>query len=293
VTACRDTGITDPGLLPTLLYRLATTQQRQGRNREALAPYAEAVERSTAVSGAEHPNTLLFRNDYARALAGLSDDTAAVRQLRMVLSARERVLGPDHPETSITRVDLGRSLRRLGKLEEAEAQLRQGRDDYTVAKGRNHPGRWIGTIHLAGALIDLGRFKAAESELLEAEAFYLGQSGVGSPDTRWVRARLASVHLRAGRRADADSMLALALDEASGPVDAKTRGRILYDRGESLLALGEATEAENALKNSFEVLEAELGTANGDTQYVMRLLATAYEKLDRPQDAAAWLARLP
>ncbi|MBK9305240.1 MAG: tetratricopeptide repeat protein [bacterium] len=145
--------------------------------------YAEAVELSTAVSGADHPNTLLFRNDYARALAGLGDDEAAVKQLRVVLATRERVLGADHPETSITRVDLGRSLRRLNQPEEAEKQLRQGRDDYTAAKGIDHPGRWIGTVHLAGALIDLKRYDDAEKELTATEAFYLGRSGPGSTDT--------------------------------------------------------------------------------------------------------------
>ncbi len=292
VTTCRDTGITDPGLLSTVLYRLATTQLKQGRNRDALAPFAEAVELSTAVSGADHPNTLLFRNDYARALAGLGDDEAAVQQLRVVLAARERVLGPGHPETSITRVDLGRSLRRLGKPEEAEAQLRQGRDDYGAAKGNDHPGRWIGTVHLAGALIDLKRFDAAEQELQAAEEFYLEHSGAGSVETRWVRVRLSNLYLRAGRRADADRMMALALDGTPGPVDARTRGRALNDRGESWLAMDKPDEAEKSLKESFKILEAELGATNGDTQYAMRLLATTCDRLGRPRDAAAWRARL-
>ncbi|MDO9693738.1 MAG: tetratricopeptide repeat protein [Candidatus Latescibacteria bacterium] len=292
VPTCRDTGITDPSLLPTVLYRLATTQLKQGRSRDALTPFAEAVELSTATSGADHPNTLLFRNDYARALAGLGDDEAAVKQLRVVLATRERVLGAGHPETSITRVDLGRSLRRLGQPEEAEPQLRRGRDDYTAAKGIDHPGRWIGTVHLAGALIDLKRYDEAEKELTDTEAFYLGQSGAGSTDTRWVRARLSSLHLRAGHRADADRLLALALDETPGPLDARTRGRILYDRGESWLAMGELDEAEKTLLDSFKVLDAELGAANGDTQYVMRLLATTCDRLGRPRDAAAWRARL-
>ena len=292
VTTCRDTGITDPSLLPTVLYRLATTQQKQGRNRDALVPYAEAVELSTAVSGADHPNTLLFRNDYARALAGLGEDEAAVKQLRVVLETRERVLGAEHPETSITRVDLGRSLRRLGQPEEAEAQLRRGRDDYGTAKGNDHPGRWIGTVHLAGALIDLKRYDDAEKELTATEAFYLGHSGPGSTETRWVRARLSSLHLRAGRRADADRLLALALDTAPGPVDPRTRGRILTDRGESWLALGELGEAEKVLRESFGILEKELGAANGDAQYAMRLLAGLCDRQGRPQEAAAWRARL-
>ncbi|MBK6900803.1 MAG: serine/threonine protein kinase [bacterium] len=140
VTTCRDTGITDPSLLPTVLYRLATTQQKQGRNREALVPYAEAVELSTAVSGADHPNTLLFRNDYARALAGLGDDEAAVKQLRVVLATRERVLGADHPETSITRVDLGRSLRRLNQTEEAESSCARGATITRPPRGSTIPG---------------------------------------------------------------------------------------------------------------------------------------------------------
>ena len=292
VATCRDTGVTDPGLLPTVLYRLATTQLKQGRSRDALAPFAEAVELSTAISGADHPNTLLFRNDYARALAGLGDDEAAVKQLRVVLAARERVLGAGHPETSITRVDLGRSLRRLGQPEEAEAQLRQGRDDYAAAKGNDHPGRWIGTVHLAGALIDLKRYDDAERELQDAESFYLEHSGAGSAETRWVRVRLSNLHLRAGRPADAERLMALALDGTPGPVEPRTRGRALYDRGETWLAMGKPDEAEKSLMESFRILETELGAANSDTQYVMRLLATTCDRLGRPRDAAAWRARL-
>jgi len=292
VTACRDTGITDPSLLPTVLYRLATTQQKQGRNREALVPYGEAVELSTALSGADHPNTLLFRNDYARALYGLGDYTASLQQLQVVLEARERVLGAEHPETSITRVDLGRCLRRLDRPQEAEVQFRLGRDNFGAARGNDHPGRWIGTMHLAGALVDLGRFDDAEGELKGAEAFYLARSGEGGGELRTVRSRLSALYLRSQRRAESDRLLAQALDAAPGPVDPRTRCRILTDRAEAWLALGEPAEAEKVLLECFDVLDRELGAASGDTQDVVRLLATACDRLGRQRDAAAWRARL-
>jgi tetratricopeptide (TPR) repeat protein len=156
---------TDPELLPDVLHRLATTIVRQGRDREALPLFEESIALYTALAGADHPYTLLARNDCARSLVNLGEDAAALQQLQIVLETRERVLGPSNPETAITRVDLGRALSRLDRLEEAEASMRRGRDDYRAAKGAEHPGGWNATMHLSGMLRDLRRYDEATKEL--------------------------------------------------------------------------------------------------------------------------------
>ncbi len=69
----------DPDLLPDVLHRLATTYVRQGRDREALPLFEESIALYTTLAGADHPNTLLVRNDCARSLVNLGDDTAALR----------------------------------------------------------------------------------------------------------------------------------------------------------------------------------------------------------------------
>ena len=292
VEICRRPEISAPGLLPDALYRLATTMMKQGRGREALKGFSEAVERSTALSGADHPDALLFRNDYARALSGLGDDEAAMQQLRQVLAARERVLGGSHPETAITRVDLGRSLWRLGKLDEAEGLIRRGRDDYAAAKGEDHPGRWIATIHLASVLRDLGRLDEAEGELVGARAFYLKRGGASDPQLRVVASKLSTVYLKGGRRTDADRLMQEALDESRAPLEPRLRGEILRDRGETLLTSGQPGAAEQPLLASYAALEGAVGITNTTTQYTVRLLARAYDQLGNPKAAATWRAKL-
>jgi tetratricopeptide (TPR) repeat protein len=181
---------------------------------------------------------------------------------------------------------------RLGRPEEAEPLIRHGRDDYGAAKGDDHPGRWIGTIHLAMVLRDLGRYDEAERELQGAETFYTKKSGAAHADVRSVQSKLSTVYLRAGRQADADRLMAKALDESQGPVEPRSRGRILSDRGEAWLTMGKPDAAEDPLLKSFAIYEPAFGVTNSDTQYVIRLLVKTYEKLGRPKDAARWRARL-
>ncbi len=281
----------DPGLLPDLLSRLATARSRQGRDREALPAFREAIELYTALQGAEHPNTLLVRNDCARCLSNLGDYAAALEQLQAVLAARERVLGPSHPETAITRADLGRALWRLDRLEEAAASLQRGRDDYTAAKGLDNPGRWNATYHYAAVLRDLGRLEEAAQELRACEAFFQKSSGEAGTGTRVARLRLATVELCAGRDDDAERLLAQALDPAPGQVPPWLPGRAEIEFGETLQRLGRTAQAAARLRRAYDLLLAAKGPADTDTQLAVHLLIKLYESQGRPRDAAAWRAK--
>ncbi len=291
VAAARDTAIADPLILPNALYSLATTVKGEGRTREALPHYREAIELSSAIAGPDHPATLLYRNDYARTLAGLGSNKEALEQLEAVLAARERVLGAQHPETSITRVDLGKVLESLDRFAEAEASIRRGRDDFRAARGMDHSGGWIGTIHLATALRDLGRLDEAEKEFRAAEAFFVKSEGEGSSGARVARFKLASVMVGAGRTADAERLLAQAVDTSFGPVETWIRGIALAECGDVLLKTGKLDASARYLKQAYSVLEPGLGRTDGDTQRVIRMLARLCDAQGRPRDAAAWRAR--
>ncbi len=292
VAICRRPECEVPSLLPDTLYRLGSAQLAQGRARDALVPFAEALKLSTSISGADHPNTLLIRNDYARALAQLGEDEAAVQQLRAVLASRERVIGEHHPQTAITRLDLGRGLWSLGKLEEAEHQLRLSRDDFAAAMGENHRGRWNITNNLAGVLRDLGRCDEAESELVPAEAYWRSQGPTADKFVRLTQVRLATVWLRAGRTADAEREFAAALTDSTGPVDPWLRGMAYADRGNAELAMDRPAAAERSLREAFRALEAAQGVEGTDTQKVIRHLVKVCDLLGRKADAAAWRAKL-
>ena len=284
----RSHQLTDPTLLPDLLYRIAIVLSRLGRDRDALPYFRESTDLYTKVSGLDHPNTLLVRNDYARSLSNLGDYATALTQLQAVLEARERMLGPANPETAITRADLGRALWRLGRLEEAAASLLRSRDDYGAAKGLDNPGRWSATAHYAVVLRDLGRVDEAAKELRACEGFFLKQGGESGAGTRAVRMRLASVALWSGRRDDCDRLLAQALDPALGEVAKSLPGRSEVELGDVLAKTGHPDEAAVRLRRGYDLLLKTNGPADSDTQLAVRLLVKLYEDQGRARDAAAW-----
>jgi hypothetical protein len=53
-----------------------------------------------------------------------------------------------------------------------------------------------------------------------------------------------------------------------------------------------AGAAEKPLLESYGALEAATGAASTETQYAVRKLVKAYERLGRGADASAWRARL-
>ena len=60
------------------------------------------------VSGAEHPDTLIVRNDLAWCVGEAGDPVRARDQFAVLLPIRERVLGAEHPYTQTTRDELAR-----------------------------------------------------------------------------------------------------------------------------------------------------------------------------------------
>ena len=292
VTLARSPECDDRGMLPNSLYRLASAQAAQNRTREALVTYAEALEVSTVVNGEDHPNALLIRNDYARALTKLGEYETAVQQLRAVLAARERVLGESHPQTAITRLDLGRGLWRLDQLEEAEQSMRRARTDYGAAMGENHRGCWHVTQNLAGVLRDLGRCDDAESELLPAVDYWRSLGPSSDRFVRLTQARLATVWLRAGRTAEAERLLSEALTDSTGRIDPWIESRALSDRGEAELNMGQPAAAVRSLQQSLEIRNAGPDANADENQALILLLAKACDRSGRTAEAAAWRAKL-
>ena len=56
--------------------------------------------------GADHPDTLLSRNNLAAAWQAAGDLGRAIPLYEQTLADRERVLGADHPQTLVSRNNL-------------------------------------------------------------------------------------------------------------------------------------------------------------------------------------------
>jgi len=69
--------------------------------------------------GPDHPDTVIFRSNLARAYAGAGDLDRAIPLFERILADRERLLGPDHPDTLAARNDLAEAYRAAGDLDRA------------------------------------------------------------------------------------------------------------------------------------------------------------------------------
>jgi len=113
------------------------------------------------VLGAEHPDTLSTRDNWAGALMREGKNADAEKEYRDVLAIRLRVLGPDHPDTLATRRNLADALALQGRYAAAENEYRSVLAIQERVLGPQHP-RTLGTrANLAWCQILLRDFAGA------------------------------------------------------------------------------------------------------------------------------------
>ncbi|WP_446725069.1 tetratricopeptide repeat protein [Nocardiopsis sp. N85] len=140
--------------------RLAVCYRRSGRLDAAMAHYERALE---DVTGAERCEDLRLGLSAAQSMAGRYDD--AVRQLRMVLSARRRRIGKGHLDTLTVHHRLGRAYTQAGRTEEAVETLREAYRSALNSSGDPEVRRLTLRLRrdLAGAYSAAGRHREADA----------------------------------------------------------------------------------------------------------------------------------
>ena len=93
---------------------------------------------SERLLGADHPETLSFRNNLAAAYHDLGDMQRAIPLYEQVLADRQRVLGDDHPNTIVSRHNLAAAYAETGDVSRALPLLEQA-----VARQGTAPGETI------------------------------------------------------------------------------------------------------------------------------------------------------
>ncbi len=101
------------------------------------------------VLGAEHPNTLAARYQYAAATGQAGEPAAARDLVAALLPVRERILGPEHPDTLMTRGHLARWTGQAGDATAARDQYAALLPVYERALGREHPNTLMTRSNLA------------------------------------------------------------------------------------------------------------------------------------------------
>jgi len=151
------------------------------------------------VLGASHPDTLISRNNLARAYRGAGRLGEAILLFEGTLADRERVLGRDHPDTLSSRNNLARTYRSAGRLSEAIALFERTLADRERVLGRDHPDTLTTGGYLAYAYRSAGRLSKAIPIYEATHADFERILGADHPDTLESRNNLAHAYLSAGR----------------------------------------------------------------------------------------------
>lgn len=204
--------------LPELLHLvLLTMYHTNGLGNPYLAlELAGYDEIFTRVLGPDHRDSVVFRNNLARAhdLAGQLD--LAIPLYEQTLRDRERILGPDDPQTATSRNNLGGAYLNAGDAGRAIPLLEQalsdrerilGPDDALVLQSRGNLASAYASAGEHDEAISLGRLNVAESERI---------FGPGGLDTARAYRGLAEAYIRADYTAQAIPLLEQALPVHEG-----------------------------------------------------------------------------
>ncbi len=218
-----------------------------------IAPLAkERLELLKARFGERHPETTNALSDFALGQMYSGDLAAAERTYQQVIELDVALLGDDHPETASARENLGNVYARMGKFDKTAALLE------TVLASRRK------------ALGD-------DSE----------------PVARTL-ANVATVHKLAGNLLAAEKAYPEAIERLSrklGP-DHPSVGLSLLGYGDTLRLEKKYAEAEKPLLRALESLAKANGEDAGITQRTLGAVVKLYTEWGRPEQAAAYQARI-
>jgi tetratricopeptide (TPR) repeat protein len=128
---------------------------------EAAALHEATLKLRETKLGADHPNTLLSRNNLALAYEELGRTADAESLRRDALDRRRKTTRPDSPLLAGDLAGLGSNLLNQKKWSEAEPMLREGLAIYARAQPDTWP-RFHTMSLLGGALLGQGRYTEAE-----------------------------------------------------------------------------------------------------------------------------------
>ncbi|MFE4968166.1 tetratricopeptide repeat protein [Streptomyces sp. NPDC056660] len=234
--------------------RIGSIARAHGKYVIALSAYEGVHNARVSSLGADDPDTLTSRGNYAAVLRVLGRLQEAEAEHRAVLEARIRVLGPDDPSTLVSRNNLALVLRDLDRLEEAETQHRIVSDIRMRDLGDNHPATLTNRNNHAFVLHDLGQVSEAEVEhcaVLRAYQWLLetaeAERVAGTPNT-------AAVLRSLGRLEDAEAEHQTVLDTSTRVFD-PDHPDALTSRGSPTLVLHAVERMDEAERMHREVYE--------------------------------------
>ena len=134
-----------------VVLRAGNSLPHQGLLPAAVTYWERLLPIAIARLGAEHPDTLIVRNNLLWAYGRAGDPSRALAGFRDLLTVRARVLGPDDPNTLATRHAIATWQDASGDQEGAAEGLRELIADYERALGPDHRD----TLNTRVALVEI------------------------------------------------------------------------------------------------------------------------------------------
>ena len=228
------------------LINLGAGQFERGNYAEAERFYREGLAITLAHYGRDHYKAASNLTMIGRSLVRQNKFDEAVDVLNQALVVRERVYGPAHPAVASTVNELGSIALQRERYPEAEARFRRMIDIYASVYKDKHYLIGIAQSNLASVFMARGDNKQAEAMFREAIAMYEQTQGKEHTNVGIARIKL----------------------------------------GRSILRQGRFAEAERESRAGYEILSPKLNPTVAWLVSARADLATAYDSLKRPADAA-------
>jgi tetratricopeptide (TPR) repeat protein len=191
----------DPALAARSLARLAAFEESQGRRKEALQLYRQALGKEEAVSGTG-ARVAVRLNDVAL----LESPETAEPLLRRALAIQEKALPAKHPETAATLNNLANVLLARGRAAAAEPLARRALAALEETLGPRHPRVATAASNLADILRARKSYAAARRYYEQALAVDEQAYGPSHPEVAADLRNLAGLLEESGNRSGAEAL---------------------------------------------------------------------------------------
>jgi len=234
-----------------------------GRLGEALQQFEALLPDQVRILGADHPRTLVTRNNIASLLAKSGRVEEALKQFEDLLRDKVQRLGANHPSTLTTRNNIATWLGESGQVEEALKQFKDLLRDEARLLGADHPSTLETRSNIAFGLGESGQVEEALKQFEDLLRDEIRILGADHPNTLATRHNIASWLGDSGRVEEA-----LRQYEELLPDEVRILGadhsNTLSTRNNIASRLGELGRIEEALKQFEELLRDKLRILGAD-----------------------------
>jgi tetratricopeptide (TPR) repeat protein len=201
-TRFADQPLTEAGLRQTI----SSTYRTLGLVDKAEQHAVRALEIREAELGAEHPDTLKARSEYALVQDEQGRFPEAERLYVEILEAHKRVSGAEHRDTLAATTNLANLYDAVGRSDEAERLYVDSLEIQRRTLGNDDPDTLTTVMNLGGHYATSNRQDEAERLFLEALEGERKRGGEDSRDTLMIMNNLAVVYRNQGRVAESESV---------------------------------------------------------------------------------------